>query len=456
MSSLSTSINKLNSKSQLLVVRGDPTSLLPELFKRWNIDTIAFEADVNGYPRRRDEEIKRLAKKCGVKVLEVHGHHLYNLDEILKNHNGKPTMTMAALRKVTLKRMRFQKMCLHIASLTSSTSLFLQQAIEPLGDPAKPVAAPTSLPDAFLKGSSAPKDRSSLLKELRKSLEGLPHYHSSGPPALDLNSSESGGQRLRDEAGKVTCYDTLIGDQSDAETEELFGVPSLSSLGMDPVACGATKDSLVPGGEEAGLERLTNLCKRTAYLATFEKPKTSPSSFTEDPSTTLLSPYLKFGCLSVRKVYWDTEEAIKKHKGKKSNIPENFHGQILFREMYAVCERAIGDNFQQVRGNEISRYMDWYLPNQYDSEGKQILPRPKGDQVSEARLSAFLAGQTGFPWIDALVRQLRATGWIHHLGRHSLACFLTRGQLWISWERGLEMFDELLIDADPNADPGNW
>lgn len=65
-------------------------------------------------------------------------------------------------------------------------------------------------------------------------------------------------------------------------------------------------------------------------------------------------------------------------------------------------------------------------------------------------------GRTGFPWIDALMRQLRQTGWIHHLGRHSVACFLTRGQAYISWERGMEVFDELLLDWDPASNPGNW
>lgn len=40
---------------------------------------------------------------------------------------------------------------------------------------------------------------------------------------------------------------------------------------------------------------------------------------------------------------------------------------------------------------------------------------------------------------------------MHHLGRHSVACFLTRGQGYISWERGAEVFDELLLDWDPAA-----
>lgn len=44
-------------------------------------------------------------------------------------------------------------------------------------------------------------------------------------------------------------------------------------------------------------------------------------------------------------------------------------------------------------------------------------------------------------WIDACMRQLKNEGWIHHLARHSVACFITRGQCYISWERGMEVFD---------------
>jgi len=48
---------------------------------------------------------------------------------------------------------------------------------------------------------------------------------------------------------------------------------------------------------------------------------------------------------------------------------------------------------------------------------------------------------TGARWIDACMRQLKVEGWIHHLARHSVACYLTRGQCYISWERGMEVFD---------------
>lgn len=51
----------------------------------------------------------------------------------------------------------------------------------------------------------------------------------------------------------------------------------------------------------------------------------------------------------------------------------------------------------------------------------------------------FLQGKTGFPWIDAIMRQLVSEGWIPHLARQAVGCFLTRGALWICWEEGFKV-----------------
>ena len=83
-------------------------------------------------------------------------------------------------------------------------------------------------------------------------------------------------------------------------------------------------------------------------------------------------------------------------------------------------------NFHKMVGNPVCRQIDW--------------------QENDAHLAAWREGRTGFPWIDAIMTQLREWGWVHHLARHSVACFLTRGDLYISWERGVEVFEELLID----------
>jgi cryptochrome len=71
-------------------------------------------------------------------------------------------------------------------------------------------------------------------------------------------------------------------------------------------------------------------------------------------------------------------------------------------------------------------------------------------------VAAWKEARTGYPYIDAVMTQLRETGWIHHLARHSVACFLTRGDLWQSWERGAAVFDEFLLDADWSINNFNW
>lgn len=45
---------------------------------------------------------------------------------------------------------------------------------------------------------------------------------------------------------------------------------------------------------------------------------------------------------------------------------------------------------------------------------------------------------------------------IHHLARHCVACFLTRGDLYVSWEKGVLVFEELLVDADWSLNNANW
>lgn len=223
--------------------------------------------------------------------------------------------------------------------------------------PPRPIDAPKSLPSPLIDSKSRPKDLNAILTDIHSSLQGLPSYSSKpGPPRIDLNSAELGGQRTP--GGKVTCYDTVDGPDTEQGREERFTVPTLASLGMDPKQCGAAEKAVVPGGETEALRRLETLCKDHEYVATFSKPKTSPSCDTLQPSTTLLSPFLKFGCLSIRRLWHDTKDSSTKYKGgSKTSPPENYEGQLLFREMYAAAELAVGDPYQVIRSNRICRYV---------------------------------------------------------------------------------------------------
>ena len=333
MSNLASNITAIEPLSTLLVVRGEPSLLLPELVKRWSITHVVFESDPTGYAARRDAKVKEIMKGLGIEVVTENGHWLYDPEEVVKKHGGKPLTSMSQLQK----------------------------AVSSLPSPPKPLEAPKELPLPLVKAGDKPKSISAVLQELAKSLQGIdPYIQNPGPPKVDLNASANGGERQAD----VTCYDQVHGDkaakkESPDTTEADFAVPTLASLGMDPKSAGVAEKSAVAGGEQEALKRLAELLKDPAYLATFAKPKTSPSSDYVDPSTTLLSPFIKFGCIGIRRLYYDVKEAISKHKGSsKTSIPENYEGQLLFREMYAACEVAVGPEiFGRIRGNKVSRYV---------------------------------------------------------------------------------------------------
>jgi len=167
-------------------------------------------------------------------------------------------------------------------------------------------------------------------------------------------------------------------------------------------------------------------------VADFEKPNTAPSSL--EPSTTVSSPYLKFGCLSARLFYARLNEVLSRHP-KHSKPPVSLLGQLMWREFYYTAA-ASEPNFDRMFGNSFCLQIPW--------------------QENDAYLEAWTYGRTGYPFIDAIMRQLRQEGWIHHLARHAVACFLTRGDLWISWEEGQKVFEELLLDQDWALNAGNW
>ena len=109
----------------------------------------------------------------------------------------------------------------------------------------------------------------------------------------------------------------------------------------------------IRGGTVEAHRRLDLFLSQPAAVASFSKPNTAPTSL--EPSTTLLSPYLKFGCVSVREVWWGCKESIAAWetnggKGKKTTEPENMFGQLEFRDMYAAAEAGT-PHFERIRGN---------------------------------------------------------------------------------------------------------
>ncbi|CAL8576253.1 hypothetical protein XPA_002143 [Xanthoria parietina] len=293
----------------------------------------------------------------------------------------------------------------------------LQHAAEKLTVP-KPLDPPKSLPD--------PGHLS------------LDFEQTQPPREPDINSIQRDGEER--------SYSSLSGPQND------FAVPTMSELGLKPASTPHR------GGETNALAALDALIANEHYTTTFSKPETAPTAFSPQ-STTLLSPHHHFGSLSVRLLYWRVQSVIQKpaNKPKATRIPTNLIGQLLFRDMYFAAQAALGYRFAQTHNNPTARFIPWHLPSQTDPHTHLVTGAYTVDsRAAETWFRRWKHGRTGFPWIDALMRQLRSEGWIHHLGRHAVACFLTRGGCYIDWERGAEVFEEWLIDHETACNAGNW
>lgn len=391
---LSQSYSRLNPRQKLWVVREGPTSILPKLWKQWEVTHLVFEKDTDSYARARDEEVLRLAEKAGVQVVVRSGRTLFDSDALVAKNGAKPTMSMSQVEKAAEKING--------------------------GRPERPLDGPEvgSVPDPWEKG--------------KMSLENV--EYDGMPSKPDLNAAHR--------TAKDRQYTRLMGPKGD------FGVPTLEEIGMPESQVSGPHR----GGESVALKVLGEYIKDEEYIGTFEKPSTSPAAF-EPQSTTLLSPHLHFGSLSVRKFWWDVQDVMEKRKKAKkhnANIPANLPGQLLFRDMYFAAQAAVGWAFQRTHGNSAVRFIDWHLQSKKPEETVKVGTDDRTYEVDSEKAEEWFirwkAGRTGFPWIDALMRQLKQEGWIHHLGRHSVACFLTRGGCYVSWERGAEVFEELLID----------
>lgn len=245
---------------------------------------------------------------------------------------------------------------------------------------------------------------------------------------------------------KDSSYSALAGPHG------TFSVPTLEEIGIKPPT------TPHHGGETIALKMLDDLCENKEYMATFEKPKTAPTAFSPQ-STTLLSPHLHFGSISCREIFWRAQDIVNSFKGKASQPPTSLTGQLLFRDMYFGAQCGIGAVFDQTEDNSHCRFIPWHLPNKIDPSTNltdQVSTYTIDSPIAETWFQRWKYGQTGFPFIDALMRQLQSEGWIHHLGRHAVACFLTRGGAYIAWERGAEVFAEWLLDHEPACNAGNW
>jgi len=151
--------------------------------------------------------------------------------------------------------------------------------------------------------------------------------------------------------------------------------------------------------------------------------------------TAQLSPYLRFGMLSARQAAVAALKAIEAAPSNQARKgAQTWLNELIWREFYI----AILYHFPHVRGRSFrEKYdeIDW--------------------QNDETAFAAWCEGRTGYPVVDAAMRQLVQTGWMHNRARMIVASFLVK-DLLIDWRWGERFFMKHLVDGDPAANNGGW
>ncbi len=186
---------------------------------------------------------------------------------------------------------------------------------------------------------------------------------------------------------------------------------------------------LWPGGENEALRRLRRFME--GPLVDYREQRDLPAS----PGTSRLSPYLAVGCLSPRQAL---AAAMRANHGRRSGGrpgPDAWINELLWREFYQHLTAAL-PQLSQGRA--------------FKPETERLPWRDDPDA-----LAAWQQGRTGYPLVDAGMRQLNAQGWMHNRLRMVCAMFLSK-HLLLDWRQGEAWFMQQLIDGDFAANNGGW
>ena len=192
-------------------------------------------------------------------------------------------------------------------------------------------------------------------------------------------------------------------------------------------------------GEAAAHERLNWW---TDHVDDYDEARNLPSV----DKTSQLSPHLHFGEISPVQVWhhFKDKSALKQQSGSAENDRSDgwrtFESELIWRE-YAQ--------------NTIAQF-PLYGRDNYREDFDQIAWRdPDTDEAAARDLAAWQQGRTGYPIVDAGMRQLWQTGWMHNRVRMITASFLIK-HLLIDWRRGEQWFWDTLVDADYGSNATNW
>ncbi len=209
-----------------------------------------------------------------------------------------------------------------------------------------------------------------------------------------------------------------------AQNAGAIALPTLKDLGLiwdNPL--------MLEPGETAARSQLEQFSDRTIY--DYDEQRNFPAV----PGTSLLSAALKFGAVGIRTVWNATLRAAEQCRSDETRKGvQTWQQELAWREFY---QHALYHFPELATGPYREAWKDFPWEN------------------NEELFQAWCEGRTGYPIIDAAMRQMNETGWMHNRCRMIVASFLTK-DLIINWQWGEQYFMQKLYDGDLAANNGGW
>jgi deoxyribodipyrimidine photo-lyase len=206
-------------------------------------------------------------------------------------------------------------------------------------------------------------------------------------------------------------------------------IPNLEELGIEKKILDPRAVLQFKGGETEGIARLQEYFWNQNCLKDYKRTR---NEMLGADYSSKFSAWLALGCLSPRYIY----DRVQKYEEERIKNDSTYWlvFELLWRDFFRfICAKHGNKIFylSGLQGIAIDWKEDWQ------------------------RFSLWQEGKTGYPLVDANMREIAATGYMSNRGRQNVASFLTKN-LGINWQMGAEWFESLLIDYDVCSNWGNW
>jgi len=196
-------------------------------------------------------------------------------------------------------------------------------------------------------------------------------------------------------------------------------IPSLSELGFEKPE---GMEWAWKAGREAGKQKLEDF---KDHIWSYGDTRDLAAKDT----TSRLSPHLKFGTVSIREAFWMAERLKARNPDRDTSGIETWQEELAWRDFYM---QMLWNHPETVDEPFLKKYssLEW-----------------KSREEMEERWNRWKNGKTGYPFVDAGMRQLKRTGWMHNRLRMVVTSFACK-DLWLDWRDVHDYFSRMFVDAE--------